>query len=333
MSLPQGIDFRATSAFVTDPANCTFEIGASANYPRTTPQGNTVGWETAPSGTRDRTASVDARLAGVHFNSAATTSSYRIDLPAPGDYTITFGIGDATIAERIFLELFDDTTSLGVIASNTGGTIPAGEFYDASGVLRTSPADWVANNATITKAFSSTICRFKIGGIGTPCPIAHIFIASSGGGGTTITLGQVIWGVSGRAPVMKVQLALAQKAANWSAHGAALQSRLVLGAAAWAWAGRSPKLAAFIALGRAALTWSGRGPALSSFLVLGQKAAAWVGNGAIFSGSTVISLARASWNWAANGITPLSSGAVYSAVVPAIRTAVRAAVRSALSRS
>ena len=54
MAFPQGIDFRATSGYVTDPTNCTYEIGNafSATYPRTTAQGNTVGWIFPRCGTR-----------------------------------------------------------------------------------------------------------------------------------------------------------------------------------------------------------------------------------------------------------------------------------------
>jgi hypothetical protein len=60
MAYDQGIDFRATAGFVTDPSGCDKEIATTANYPRTSAQGNTVGWEDAPGGVSNRSAAVDA---------------------------------------------------------------------------------------------------------------------------------------------------------------------------------------------------------------------------------------------------------------------------------
>lgn len=170
-----GVDFRATSPFVTDPSGDSPEISTGADYPHITQQGYTVGWEQAPSGTRDRSAAVDARLAGMHFvNNGGSAANFRIDLPAVGDYRIALAIGDASGANHNTVELFDDATSLGAVVTN--GANAGGQFYDASGVLRTSSADWVTNEVEVAETFASTILRIKVGdpsAAGASC-LAHI---------------------------------------------------------------------------------------------------------------------------------------------------------------
>lgn len=187
MAYPQGIDFRATSGYVTDPATCDYEIGTTANYPRTTPvQGNVVGWEVVGASflTRDRNTGTP-KLAGLagSFNSNAETSTYRMDLPSTGSYDIRLALGDHDnqVANQ-FWEIFDNVTSLGVICNNAD-TGAADHWIDATGVVRTSSADWVTNNAALTKTFASTIFRIKsFSGLGSGfSEIGHVFVQSSGG--------------------------------------------------------------------------------------------------------------------------------------------------------
>lgn len=179
----QGINFRATAGLVTDGTDDYREISTTANYPATTSQGNTVGWETlAPSGTRDRSTGVDSRLAGLHFiQNSIAARTYRFDLPFAGSYRIRLASGDATIAAQSSkIELFDGSTSLGVLVD---GTSPTGQFFDANGTLHTSAANWVSSNTLFTATFASTIARFTIGASGGANPnsvICHIYIESSG---------------------------------------------------------------------------------------------------------------------------------------------------------
>lgn len=71
MAFPQGLNFRATNAYVTDGTNEAPETDSGGtgnqNYPWTTAQGNTVGWETADSvyQARDWNSGNDRRLAEV----------------------------------------------------------------------------------------------------------------------------------------------------------------------------------------------------------------------------------------------------------------------------
>jgi hypothetical protein len=97
VALPQGIAFRSTVGFVTDGANDYAEvlaIGSYPNYPTTSTQGNTVGWEQAPTSKFDYNAGADPRIAGIHGRTSAATADYRIDLPSTGSYNVRSAIGD-----------------------------------------------------------------------------------------------------------------------------------------------------------------------------------------------------------------------------------------------
>lgn len=163
-----GIDFRATSGFVTDPAGFTFSLGES--YP-TTRGGVTFGWESAPDGTRDRSTMVDHRLAGINFvGDGAGTATFRIDLPSSGTYTLHFGGGDESGAQGDQLIVVkDNTTTLATISGNilANGT----PIIDAINT-QWSNANWPTFNVARSLTFTSTIARFVVGapaGAGASC--------------------------------------------------------------------------------------------------------------------------------------------------------------------
>lgn len=203
MTYPQGISFRATSGYVTDVSPSTYEIydtnTGPPNYPVTTPQGNTVGYETgtsAPSNPRNRSSTNDARLAGAHSSTSAT-QRYRFDLPSTGSYNIRVAAGDAVYSSNTNIELFDTTTSLGVLCS--GSTGAGNSFKDASNTIRTALL-WPLNNTAATVTFTTTIARFKLS-TGTSAGIAHLYIESAGGTQTysySATGGFVLSGTSAR---------------------------------------------------------------------------------------------------------------------------------------
>lgn len=157
MTYPQGVAFRATSGYVTDGADDWGETATTANYPTTTPQGNNVGWETAPSGTRDRDSGIDARLAGIHFAAFFTPFTYRFDLDSTGEKSIRCAAGDATSNNSIGVEVFDTSSSLGVLVTDLFAS--AGNFDDAADAAY-SAANWPGSNSPVTKTFTTTICRF-----------------------------------------------------------------------------------------------------------------------------------------------------------------------------
>lgn len=189
MAYPQGIAFRSTSGYVTDTspddvetstADTDFGNVSADSYPRTTPQGNTVGWELGVNQliTRNRN-SAHGRLGGKHQGNDAT---FRLDLPSTGDYSIRVAAGESSYSTPTVSELFDTSSSLGALTS--GSTSAGNKFKDATDVERTSAADWEANNAAVTKTFTTTICRFLVGVTDTTDgTFAFLSVASAGGGG------------------------------------------------------------------------------------------------------------------------------------------------------
>lgn len=156
-------DFRATQAFVTDPAPCTYEISNAVDYP-TTRAGATFGWESMSAsavGPRDRSAAVDPRLAGLANipNNGTATATFRVDLPIAGTYMIGLGIGDTNYSQTTYVQLEDGAASL---LSFSALKTSAGQFVDAAGNLLTS-STWPAGNVKVSKTFSGTILRIVLG--------------------------------------------------------------------------------------------------------------------------------------------------------------------------
>jgi hypothetical protein len=198
----QGIDFRATATssgavpptFAGDPAGYDYDLATAAyNYPRVTAQGNTVGFQNAVlnvDGTRDRDNTIDPRLAGMIYNAEASPAIYTIDLPAPGDYSISLALGDASNAQAgpQRLEIFDTATSLLLLSGIGTG---AGQFCDAAGNLW-SAAAWPSSNVAVTKTFATTKFVMNIGGSSAATPIATLFVQSlAAGGAVTGTLNRI----------------------------------------------------------------------------------------------------------------------------------------------
>lgn len=185
-----GINFRLTSGYVSDPTDTTYCIGDA--YPTTratvgTGQNVTFGWPSSlGANCRDRSTGVDARLAGQ--NQPTSDSNFRIDLPAPGVWTVNLAVGDAGGVKTAFWDILDSDGST-VLASMADTLTTSGQWFDATGVNRTSSSDWVSNNASINVTLSGTTMYFrsKIGA--QSAVIAHIrlYQASSGPTVTTIT--------------------------------------------------------------------------------------------------------------------------------------------------
>lgn len=154
MAFDIGLNFRRTDTYVADPAGTTCVLGDS--YP-TTRGGATFGWLNAVgNNTRDRSTTVDPRLAGIHFlgNGDSVKKKFRLDLPAPGAVDIYCAIGDAGSGNQGYLEIFDGVTSLGIlVAKKTLGTV--GTFYDATDT-GLAAADWPSLNAKTTLTFATT---------------------------------------------------------------------------------------------------------------------------------------------------------------------------------
>ena len=184
MAFPQGVYFRSTDN-QTDPTNYDAEITGllDSNYPTSSAQGNTIGWEGILHDKVDRDVTADVRLKGVHYGALTDINDYRIDLPATGVYIIRAAMGDSGFPHPNRLRIVDTTT---VVVDNDAGDVSSDQFADATGVIRTSESDWVNNNASIQVGFSTTICRFRFGGsTGTSDPnwtVNAIYIEAAAGG-------------------------------------------------------------------------------------------------------------------------------------------------------
>lgn len=162
MSFPQGLNFRRTLAFTTDVSPEDPELLGTADYPRVTAQGNTVGFESdAPSRDfRDRQAGNDRRIVGDGFNDGDSENfNYRIDLPSAGVYSLRSASGDGNYTSSTRVEILDDATSLGLISQTN--TTAANSFRDATDTEYTA-ANWPGSNTAVNKTFASTICRLKL---------------------------------------------------------------------------------------------------------------------------------------------------------------------------
>lgn len=183
----KGFNFRETSGFGPgDGTNETYDIGAA--YPRSvTIDGDTfdVGWDASmAANTRDRDAAGDRRLAGIAFrgNSVAGVNTWRLNLPAAGQYYIRLAFGDNDNARTIHARLLDNTTAL---ATWSGVTTNAADAYmDSSGTVRTTEANWVSGNVETLFTFSTTTLFIEIGdstGAGSDITaLAHFSIRSAG---------------------------------------------------------------------------------------------------------------------------------------------------------
>lgn len=153
----KGFDFRDTAGYVTDTGNNTYAIdagfhNASGSYPITR-NGVTFGWLDTGQFGADRNSGVDARFAGINYSNGGASSSFEVDLPAAGSYTINLAIGDDQFAQTANgVKIYDNTTLLRTIGPTSTA---AGSFTDAFGKTW-SEANWPANNVPVSLVFSST---------------------------------------------------------------------------------------------------------------------------------------------------------------------------------
>lgn len=157
MPFDLGFNFRSTANFVTDQSYAVPMIGEV--YPHTYTAANgyslNAGWVTAGENKVDRSATNDARLAGIGFGG---TRDMRFDLnsgsaPGAGDYTIDMAAGDQGGTQTIGFEVRDNTTALITIPSQS---VAAGHFLDATVANVTASTTWTGTTAN--KTFASTTC-------------------------------------------------------------------------------------------------------------------------------------------------------------------------------
>lgn len=179
-----GINFRSTSGYVTDGANETYCVGDT--YP-TSRGGFTFGWTAALSdGKRDRSNSIDRRLAGINKagNSATGRRIFRINLPFAGPYQIDLALGDAGSDQFYqYAVLKDNTTTIATLDKSSGTRALSTAFYDAAGNLQTKTS-WPTDKVSINHTFASTTFFLEIGTTTTQTgdsTVAHVRLLSTEG--------------------------------------------------------------------------------------------------------------------------------------------------------
>lgn len=158
-------DFRSTLAYVTDPAGCDPVLGEA--YPHTFPSGVVAGWSGAAISKGNRSVAVDPRFAGINFvsnNGTPDISVFQVDLPNSGKWVIRVAVGDAISGHSHMGFSFWDNTNLIVRPLSDGGTVASNNYDDATAVIRSSDADWLANNVAVTYTFTTTTFFLKLGG-------------------------------------------------------------------------------------------------------------------------------------------------------------------------
>jgi hypothetical protein len=170
-----GFNFRNSSGYVTDGTYETYVLPGTT-YP-TTAKSATFGFVSANASGADTNSAYDRRIAGSGRTLNGTQKTFQIDLPSAGTYKIWLALGDPA-ASRVYqyLQVLDTSTAVLTLdyTSGSNGT-STGQWYDASGTLRTSTTAWVNNNASATVTFSTTTAYVKLG------------MASGGSGYTAIS--------------------------------------------------------------------------------------------------------------------------------------------------
>ncbi|MCK6554765.1 hypothetical protein L6Q96_09330 [Candidatus Binatia bacterium] len=168
-----GFNFRSTGNYVSDASDETYDLGAA--YP-VTRNGRTFGWEHRGSSftTRNRSQTMDRRLAGLAgTDNPVDPSTWRLDLPSPGQYAIRLAAGDVAFSQLHFIDLLDGDT---VLASYDGIPTATGHWIDATGADRTA-STWPADNVPLIATFSSSVLRIRIGSttvVGPYTTVAHV---------------------------------------------------------------------------------------------------------------------------------------------------------------
>jgi hypothetical protein len=176
-----GIDFRATSGYVTDPANCTYDINET--YP-VTRGGVTFGWDGtqgAPGagGSRDRDTGVDPRLAGCNQPNGGAdgpSMSWQIDVP-PGTYAIHLAAGEFLGNSTTNQITFKDGGTV-LFTVNSDLTFP---FWDAGAASFANAAAWVLGEVAQPVLMAGSSLTLVLGDGTHNAKVAHVRITSASG--------------------------------------------------------------------------------------------------------------------------------------------------------
>lgn len=170
-----GFDHRDTLAYVSDASCCVFVKGtnsAQTAYPTTTTvngSSTTYGWETntANQDSRDRNNTYDPRIAGIVFQpNTGLQSTFRVDLPATGVYSLQIVTGDqgGGNAGSNYLVVNDTNTTRYTLTGSPCAS-DSTHFTDATCTQFAGPSYQGSPGTTGNLTFTTTILRIVIGSV------------------------------------------------------------------------------------------------------------------------------------------------------------------------
>lgn len=179
------INFRATSGYVTDPANSTYSL-CNTDASSVTRGGATFGWTAKyADAERDRSSSVsDKRFAGVcQRPNTGTQAVFNLTVD-PGTYTVCVAMGDADNDQTYqHVEIYDNTTLRGTMNDTNGTT--TGNFDDSTGT-QYSVANYYSSGTCFTNvSLSSGTFVMKVGttsNVGGNSTPSHVTLTYTGSG-------------------------------------------------------------------------------------------------------------------------------------------------------
>ena len=304
------INLRATSGHVTDGTNQVAFTGVPGDelnvraYPVSlTVAGDTfdVGYASQTDGARNVTNPGDVRLAGCHiFGNSGTQRELRIDLGAARTINLHLAFGRAAGSNtNNYWQVLDGTTVLETF-DKTGTTATEEEFFDATGTLRTSAANWVANQTAKQYTIATGVLRIRFG---TP---------TSGSGSTALaTVG------------IQELTDLAANAATVASASATLSAHIQLGANAAGVASASAALTTAIRLAMAAVSNAAATGVLTTEIRLSADATALATATGVFAGGAVL---QATASDVASAVAQLSTEILLSGAAAATASATGALV-------
>lgn len=148
------INFRGSDTFITDDVGDNYSTGF--DYPNRTIGALTYGFNTSGNPLDNVSQNIDTAL-GPHFagvipvTSTGDTWDLKITGFTPGvPVRIRAAFGDRNTGHVVAFRFLDTDHTTVLASSGTGGqTLAANQMLDATGVIRTSPADWNSNNAYV----------------------------------------------------------------------------------------------------------------------------------------------------------------------------------------
>ena len=132
---------------------------------------------------RDRSTTVDPRLAGMDYATNGSPATFYVDLPAPGTYSLSLAMGDAGFGQcgtQCQIQFLDGNTVVGTL---TKGPTAQGFFYDATGA-NWSAAAWPGSNIPMLVTMTGTRLTVLLGtnnNTGDLTPIAFLGVAQAAG--------------------------------------------------------------------------------------------------------------------------------------------------------